>query len=169
MNPQTPMTIDGISCLPHEGTCKFCQRPITLWVSVEYPILTDPNKVRQMAACKRCAEMMTNRRNLRASITRLCEMLLAAPGDQDMRQRVRGPFIGLTKRYVRMVSDFLDVPELPYDESIVDELMARPEYPIRPLARVWNAGKHMASNKQLFHENESHNPNPQSEESHSAS
>lgn len=119
-------------------TCKFCGKPITLRIAMNYCADEDPMKLIPLGACDRCAELRVTRRLLNDAIAKVIAQIRTEKNSAIVTS-CRAALTTLTKRYVRMVAEWTNRPMLQWDETIVDAIMQDPESCGEVLSRVWPA------------------------------
>ena len=131
------MMIDGELCDPRDATCKFCHKPLTIWVSVTYE--KDPNKLLPMATCNRCSDLRTERRGLEAKIKYICMMRAfpkQRPSDVET-QKARGLLTKLTRDYANMIARWNGADGMAWDEECVNLLIDKPVHWPEVLGVLW--------------------------------
>lgn len=128
--------------MTHKTQCKFCQRPLSLVIDDDYAKLGDPYHLMKLACCDWCAALRENHRRLFHHITRVCLSFACEPKPKDdYRQEVQDALTGLTKKYVKLVAEWHNVPGLAWEETLVANIMDKPKDYGMALQVVWKTAR----------------------------
>lgn len=130
--------IDEEPCKGHGTTCKFCKKPITIYVSTSYDALADPNKLIPLAACNTCADLRTERRSIEHKIKTICTL---RSRDKKLAQAKEGPHRAalekLLKQYAHLIARWYGMSGMCWDDAAVDDIMYQPEAWHKNLQTLW--------------------------------
>lgn len=126
----------------HETKCKFCKAPLSLQVDDAYGALGDPSKLYKYAACNTCADRREQGRILRDKIEAVCRNFVAAPSSKVLTDNTRHALEKLVRKYTVLISKWVGVAEMDYNEDIVEALMKHPGKLDETLRRVWESARH---------------------------
>jgi len=115
--------------------CKFCGKPLNLQIDDDYDRTHDRFKIVGHACCDRCAKLRETRRILTETIAKVISAM-GADRSRGNLDDCRNGLIKLTKRYVRMVSEWTDT-QVQWEEEIVNAIMDRPARCGEILKRLW--------------------------------
>lgn len=127
--------------------CKFCQRPIDIEIDPAYPVDRDPHKLIALAACNNCADLRDRQRRLVESLQSLCMNYAHGGRSAAEVEHTQRALTALTKAYVRLVQDWLNIPEFPWDEAMLSAFMDRPRNFSDHLRRIWIAARRFKSDQ----------------------
>jgi hypothetical protein len=108
------------------ATCKFCHKPLTLTVDDSYAEMGDPFKLMKLACCNRCGDYYTARRQAVDKVHRTAMKLFGGAVKKEELPKYREILAGLVKHYMRLYSDYKDLPMPDWDEAIVDDMLSKP-------------------------------------------
>lgn len=131
--------IDGYPCRPIRHHCKFCRKPITLWIAIDYG--GDPYKLMDKASCNRCADMRTNRRSLEEQMAtqfnNLCLLKSSKTKKPDILAKARDNVETLTRQYASLIAKWNNLEGMAWEPSIVDTIMDNPHDWPDVIRRMW--------------------------------
>lgn len=127
--------------MTHGLNCKFCQKPISVEVDDDYAALGDPYKILHLACCNFCGEVREERRKIYDKLKRALTWLEVAGDSKTVRDNSAELLTILTKRLMRLIGKWYAVPDLIWEEAIVDQIMAGPKKAHVVLASMWRMGK----------------------------
>lgn len=135
--------IEDQLCNAHQTTCKFCKKPIEIWVDAIYDTIGDPLKLLPLAACDRCADLRERRRKLEEMIKRTCERMTMKKGEEldKFKSAARITLTTLTKSYSRLAADWCRSNMPLWDEECVNAIMDSPKRWNMALEILWKMQK----------------------------
>lgn len=116
-----------------KAVCKFCKKPLELHADDEYFANGDKFEMMRlvpMACCNTCADYRVHRRNIVATIVKLCQQVIFRSRSKQTPEaddKVKEAMRELLKRYLRMMADHRREPVPNWDEAILDHVMRQPE------------------------------------------
>lgn len=126
-----------------DGKCKFCSCTLHLVIDDEYHAQGDPFHLlalTKLAACNRCSDLRERRRLLHERLIQVCANLIANPKDEDTRSRARDLLEPLTKKYVKLISEWTG-QQLVWEEDMVSPFIAAPKAIGKHLRLLWGLTK----------------------------
>lgn len=144
-----------------DASCKFCKRPLKLELDDNFmalasvkqetergrarraaPVIAasefNPASLIALAACNRCADHKRAGQDLADAIKKAClRFSLVRKPSEDLLKATGTALEALTKKYVRLVAAYCGVPELAWEEAIVQDLLAKPEAWNVVLVMIW--------------------------------
>ena len=140
--------------------CKFCQKPLSLEVDEEFMLLGNPDppkpgrrrvalpvefsleKLLAVACCNRCGDHKVANRELAKKIKRVCLAFDAVRNpSKASKDRFQGIIEALTKQYVRLVGDYLGLPDLAWEADMADMIVDSPDNYGHVLRAIWKTGR----------------------------
>jgi hypothetical protein len=108
-----------------DSKCKFCQRPVSLVISDDYPGVFAA--LVPLAACNRCSDLKERERRITEALESACARVLGnRRPSKEWLEKERDIMTKLSKAYVRFVGEWCGVPELGWEEDLVNQLMEHP-------------------------------------------
>lgn len=132
--------IDGQLCKAVTAKCKFCHKPLSLYVAESYDSIGDPLKLLRIASCNRCADLKTEQLRLERQISRQVAFLRTKPNEAE-RVRTQTQLCALTKNYLVSICDFLHHEQIAWDEGIVSDMMTRPDHLNVIIRTMWDTAR----------------------------
>jgi len=126
--------------MKYATTCKFCKKPISIETNDSYDGISDPLKLRPLAACNSCADLRVERRELSSKLANLCFVIQSATDKEraNKTDRWRQMLTTLSRQYAEMVRKWQKAPYLSWDEECVSLILENPEQWPDIIARLWN-------------------------------
>ena len=123
----------------HATTCKFCKKKMVLQIDDYYAELGDPQHIIPRAACDRCADLHELKRLLTDQIIKICVHLTRMSGQARVKAAAtyRDAMERLTKRYSRMIAEWVGSTTPFWDSACVDLILERPDAAGQVLTQLW--------------------------------
>jgi hypothetical protein len=129
----------------HKITCKFCHKPLSVEVDDDYSKAGDPLKLLPMACCNECSDLRERRRVLHGWFAVLInKAILLQPGSKDYehdREKLRTSVTAAVRAYLRLISSWLMMPPIQFDEGIVEDFITNPRNAGKILGILWKMAR----------------------------
>jgi len=116
--------------------CKFCKKPVTLSIDDDHAVLADPFGLLRLAACDRCSDYESARRQVVRNVKRICELLIQRAVAKDDIEKARESLETLVKKYMRLYAEYNNLALADYEPQLVDALMGKPTHFGQVLCRI---------------------------------
>ena len=123
-----------------ETTCKYCKKPLRLEIPDDMKGIF--SQIVPLACCDRCASLKERQRAITHALEASCNRLIANPNPkEDWLAKEREILTSVTKAYVRMVGDWYNMRDLPWEEGLVDALLKSPRSVSTVVGAIWETAK----------------------------
>lgn len=129
--------------------CKFCGRPIEIWVDDAYARMGDPFKLVKLAACNRCSDLKVEKRLLDSRLNWAISRLQLAGDEKAASDRYRGIVSGLMHKYWDLICRWTSIRNTEFDEGIVEMVLSNPSKCARMVSEMWRIANLSKSQQEL--------------------
>jgi hypothetical protein len=110
-------------------------------VDDEYAALGDPYKLLRFGSCNLCADLREERRGIYERIARCLTWLQVAGDSKIVRESCSGLLVIHTKRLTKLIAKWYAVPNLPWEECLVEQIMSNPAKASVVFGFMWKTGR----------------------------